>query len=227
MKEIQNRGRKQQAETLFSEDLRRLLWRGPALALMAEQEGTWRAGLCWVLAEGLLRWITVSRTLPPPAVSLVVVGDARCPAHHVVVGVQIKDDGGQEHRWYLDANGVSTRATLLRYWREEERLIRPFLASYDEQLLLDLGIPRDGRMSTRVAECFLEAFGRFEPSFLDTGELFEGEGTSKTRDQHGYAHYAYGCSLASPRSSPGRSSHTDHPCAQAKTPGVGGNFCLS
>jgi len=159
----------------FSEDLRRLLWHGSALALMAEREGTWLAGLCWILAEGLLRWITFSRTLPPTAVSLVVVGDTRCPADHVVVCVQVKDNSGHERRWYLDANGMSTETTLLCYWQDEEKLIKPFLASYNELLLLDLGIPRDGRMSTRVAECFLEAFGRFELSFLDTGDLFGGE----------------------------------------------------
>ena len=80
----------QHAESLFSEDLCRLLWHGSALALMAEREGTWLAGLCWIVAEGLLRWITFSRTLPPTAVSLVVVGDVRCPADYVVVCVQVK-----------------------------------------------------------------------------------------------------------------------------------------
>jgi hypothetical protein len=114
--------------------------------------------------------VTLSRVLPPDAVSLVVLGDARCPAHHVAVCVQVSKETTQEQDWYLDANGVSTQAALLHYWRDVEGLEEPFLAPYDERLLLDLGIPRDGRMSTRLAECFAEAFGNFSLAFLEEGE---------------------------------------------------------
>jgi hypothetical protein len=108
--------------------------------------------------DGLLKWISFSRTLPASAVQPVIVSDARCPAHHVIVRI--------ENIWYLDANGISTRETLLRYWQEKEGLEEPFLASYDEQLLTELGFLRDGRMSTRLAECFLSVFGRFSHTFL-------------------------------------------------------------
>jgi hypothetical protein len=98
-------------------------------------------------------------------VFLVVVGDARCPAHHVAVCIQINKDA--ENRWYLDANGVSSQEALLRYWRDEEGLDEPFLIPYDEQLLQELGIPSEGRMSTRLADCFFGEFGRFSPTWLD------------------------------------------------------------
>ena len=158
-------------ELPFSGELRRLLWHGPAQALMVERKGTWSAGLCWILAEGILRWVTFSRILPPTSVFLMIVGDAWCPAHHVVVCLRITDGSGQEQHWYLDAYGVSTQETLLRYWQQEEGLTNPFLASYDEQLLLELGIRRDGRMSTRLAECFFETFGRFSLTLLGTESL--------------------------------------------------------
>jgi hypothetical protein len=125
---------------------------------MAEREGTWRAGLCWDLADGLIKWINFSRTLPPSAVFPVIVGDVKCPAHHVAVCV--------ENIWYLDANGISTKEELLRYWQNEEGLEEPFIAPYDEQLLTEQGILRDARMITRLADCFLSVFGRFSPAFL-------------------------------------------------------------
>lgn len=152
--------------SLFSKQIRWLLWRGPALPLMAERNGTWLAGLCWILAEGIWRWVVLSRALPPSAVSLVMIGDIGCPAHHVVVCLQVKNNSGQVQDWYVDANGVSTKERLLRYWQDKEGLEKPFLAPHDEQLLLDLGIPQDGQLSTRLSDCFLDAFGRFSPTFL-------------------------------------------------------------
>jgi hypothetical protein len=41
---MQDGGGQHHTESLFSKDLRWFLWHGSALALMAEQEGTWRAG---------------------------------------------------------------------------------------------------------------------------------------------------------------------------------------
>jgi hypothetical protein len=158
---------RQHPELPLSKDLQWFLWHGPAQALMTEQVGTWNAGLCWILAEGILRWITLSRALPPTAVFLMIVGGADCPAHHVVVCLRITDGSGQEQCWYLDAYGVNTQETLLRYWQQEEGLTNPFLAPYNEQLLLELGIRRDGCMSTRLAECFFETFGRFSLTFLE------------------------------------------------------------
>ncbi len=152
----------------FCQDLHWLLWCGPALPLMAEHEGSWLSGQCGLVMEGFLKWISFSRTLPPSAVFPVIVSDARCPAHHVVVGVRPQKPSGQEDHWYLDANGISTKETLLRYW-EEEGLKEPYLSSYDEQLLIELGFLRDGRISTRLADCFLSTFGRFSLTFLHDG----------------------------------------------------------
>ena len=45
VEEIQNSGSEQHTELLFSKDLHWLLWYGPAQAMMAEQEGTWKAGV--------------------------------------------------------------------------------------------------------------------------------------------------------------------------------------
>lgn len=167
MSERKNAEGKDCPESPFSERLRRLLWYGSAVSQMEGREGTWLAGLCWIVAQALLQWMTSSRTLPPPTLFLVVVGDARCPAGHVAVCVRLKKDSGQERRLYLDANGVSTEHTFLRYWRDEEGLINPFVASYDEQLLRELGIPWDEHMSTRLAECFFETFGTFSSAFLN------------------------------------------------------------
>src|SRR4051794_41114937 len=115
----------------FCQDLHWLLWHGPALPLMAEHEGSWLAGQCWLAMEGFLKWISFSKTLLLSAVLPVIVSDARCPAHHVVICI--------EKTWYLDANGINTKDTLLRYWEKEEGLKEPYLSSYDEQLLIELG----------------------------------------------------------------------------------------
>ncbi len=155
---------KQRTLSDFSKDLHWFFWHGPALALMGEQEGTWLSGLCWGVAEGLLRWVTLSRTLPPHAVFLIVLGDANCPAHHVLVCFS---ETPTERRSYLDAHGVSSREELFRYWEQEEGLEDPFLAPYDEHLLLDVGIGRDARLSLRLAEGLLEAFGPFSPAWLE------------------------------------------------------------
>jgi hypothetical protein len=86
----------------FSMKLRQLLWSEPLASLMGERNGTWLAGQCWTLAEG-----------------------------------------------------------LLRYWREEEQLHEPFLAPYDEQLLMQSGIVRDGRTSRQLTDSFFnEAYKR-------------------------------------------------------------------
>lgn len=138
---------------------------------MAEQEGTWLAGICHTLANGIFRYITYSQTMPLAAVYLAIVGDARCSANHVVVCIE-----QQEVCWYLDANGVATMEELLGYWQDEEGLKAPYLASYDEELLLEEGIPSDVRVSTRLADCFLNIFGRFSPTFLpDYPEILEEE----------------------------------------------------
>jgi hypothetical protein len=158
VKEKQNGEIPYYTKSVFGEDLRWLLWHGPALALMAEQEGTWLSGQCNTLAIGILRYIQFSKTLLPSAVDLAIVGDTRCLAHHVVVCI--------EQKWYLDANGVGTKDELLQYWQDEEGLKEPYLAPYDEQLLSDMDIPHDGRMSTRLADCLFNMFGRFSPAFL-------------------------------------------------------------
>jgi hypothetical protein len=151
----------------FNGRLRRLLWGRRALSLMVKREGTWLAGQCWILAEALLRWITLSRVLPSDAVFLIVVGDRHCPAHHVLVCVVLQGKAGQERRWYVDANGANTEGPLLRYWREKEGLDEPFLGEFDEQFLLGWAIPRDGRTSTDLAQLFFEELGPFSPAMLD------------------------------------------------------------
>ena len=166
----------------FSVQLHRLLWSRSAISLMSAGPGTWLSGQCWVLAEALLRWITLSRSLPPSAVFLAIIADRQCPAHHVVVCVAVGSEAGAKRRWYLDATGVKDEEGLLRYWRDEEGLDEPFLTAFDEQLLLDLGIVRDGRTSTRLAECVLEAFGWFSPIFLDQEEPFNGQDPSVASD---------------------------------------------
>lgn len=166
------------ASSTFSEQIHWLLYRGPALSLMMSSEGSWLAGLCWILAEGILRWITLSQTLSPVDACLVMIGDERCPAHHVVVCVRMNQGTDHEKLRYLDANGVSTRSELLGYWQDIEQLTTPFLAPYDAQRLLEYDIPRDDQMSTRVAGCFLAMFGWFSPAFLD-GDLTSPKGHCK------------------------------------------------
>lgn len=150
----------------FSKRLRRLVW-GRAVGLMAKRNGTWLAGQCWILAEAVLRWITLSRVLPPEAIFLVIVGDSRCPVHHVLVCVVLQGKAEQERRWYIDANGANMEGPLLRYWKDEEGLDEPFLGKFDEQLLLEWAIPRDGRTSTDLAQLFFEELGLFSPTWLD------------------------------------------------------------
>ena len=150
----------------FARQLHRLLYRGGAAELMKDSDWTWTEGLCWILAEGILRWISISRACPRKDVSLAVVGDALCPVHHVVVCVRSNRNTRHEYEWYLDANGVSTKTALLGYWRRAHALREPFIAPYDEDLLLHHHIPRDARMSTRVAQCLREEFGLFTLALL-------------------------------------------------------------
>lgn len=103
-----------------------------------------------------------SRVLEPAAVSRMIIADLYCPAHHVVV--RVLHNGG---RWHFDANGVSTEEQLLRYWRQEEHLCDPWLREYDDALLSEVGIVCLPRISVRLAEELLSAFGPFSPTWLD------------------------------------------------------------
>ena len=159
---------------VFGKKIRRLLYSGPGLALMEEHQGSWLEGQCWILAEGVLRWITLSNALPPSPASLVILGDAKQPAGHVLVRVHLYWGTECKQLWYLDGVGASTELGLLNYWQKVERMDHPFLTPYDEDKMRNSPIPRDGQMSIRVAKCFYAAFGNFSPTLLDDREDFNG-----------------------------------------------------
>lgn len=162
----QKRSANKSALSLFRSQLRWLLRYGPACIFMEEWDDTWDEGLCGVLADGLFQWIAHSPEVSSGAVSLLLVGDTNCPAQHVVVCVQAKSVDEAVKRWCLDSDGVSSEAVLLRIWRDVEGLKDPFLANYDEELLLKYNIPHDQEKSARLAECFFSVFGSFSPAFL-------------------------------------------------------------
>lgn len=146
----------------FSRRLHRFLWRKLMAPLLMELECGWLDGACATCAEGLLRYITFSRTLEPAAVSLAIIADARCPAHHILVKILYHGMA-----WYVDANGVSSERELLRYWRDEEHLVDPFLAPHDDALLEAMGMRSVPRISTKLAQLFFDHFGPFSPAWLD------------------------------------------------------------
>lgn len=155
-------GREKSNRQWFSQCLRRSLWGRRVAPLLAELEYGWLDGGCYTCASALYRWMMRSRTLEPGALSLVIIADLQCPAHHVVVRVLYNG-----RRWYLDANGVSTEEQLLRYWREEEHLRNPWLREYDDALLREAGIVCLPRIGVRLTEELLTAFGPFSPTWLD------------------------------------------------------------
>ena len=154
-KEISNR-------QWFSQRLRRFLWGKRVIPLLAELEYGWLDGGCHTCANGLYQWLMRSRALEPAALSRMIIADLHCPAHHVVV--RVLHNG---RRWYFDANGVSTEDQLLRYWRQEEHLRDPWLREYDDALLSETGIVCLPRISVRLTEELLTAFGPFSPTWLD------------------------------------------------------------
>jgi hypothetical protein len=82
----------------FSQRLRRFLWSGRVAPLLAELEYGWLDGGCHTSANALYRWLMLSRTLEPAALSRMIIADLHCPAHHVVVCVLHHGKG-----WYIDA----------------------------------------------------------------------------------------------------------------------------
>jgi len=130
--------------------------------LLDELECGWLDGACATCAEGLLRYITFSRALEPAAVCLAIIADENCSAHHIVVKLL-----NQGMAWYGDANGVSSESELLRYWRDEEHLVAPFLTPHDEALLEAMGMRSGPRTSTQLAQLLFDHFGPFTPTWLD------------------------------------------------------------
>jgi len=81
-------------------------------------EGTWQAGGCWILAAALKR-------LLGKKAKLFAVVSHRNPAEHVVV----EWDG-----LYIDADGASTEAQLLRRMRDEEFIPSPMVVPFNRNL---------------------------------------------------------------------------------------------
>ena len=155
-------GKEKSNRQWLSHRLRRFLWGKRVAPLLAELEYGWLDGGCHTCASSLYQWMMRSRALELAALSLMIIADLHCPAHHVVV--RVLHNG---RRWYLDANGVSTEEQLLRYWRQEEHLRDPWLRGYDDALLSEAGIVCLPRISVRLTEELLTAFGPFSPTWLD------------------------------------------------------------
>lgn len=148
-------------EASLSQQLRRFWWEGPGLLFLAELEGAWCDGACWICAEALLLYVQSTRGDQDGEVRLAVVAGEGRSADHVVVAVRIG-----EREVFLDADGVSTEQELLARWTTRERLKQPRLVPYDEHLLSQAGIPRDPEMSQRLAACLVEHIGPFARSRL-------------------------------------------------------------
>jgi len=88
---------------------------------------TWQAGGCWALAQALRELIRGSH--------LCAVVDMGGVQHHVLVRLG-------EH--YLDADGASTEAQLLRRWRTLEHLQGPSVQSFVPRLSVgEIACPPD------------------------------------------------------------------------------------
>jgi len=130
--------------------VRRILF--VAYDILPEDLNTWTAGACWVAAEAISRWLGPAFSRP-----VALWGHPRKGAamgiQHVVAEVEIP-----QGRRYLDGDGYSTSATLLRRWREVEGVQDPYLGELDlHRAQQDCGW--DTAVAVEVADR-LQALGR-------------------------------------------------------------------
>jgi 8-oxo-dGTP pyrophosphatase MutT (NUDIX family) len=127
----------------FSRALKKLLW-GPLLSMLHPLgDAGWNDGGCRVLADANLLWL-------PRATRYVVTGThdhgpgGPAKVQHVLVRVGDR---------YLDGDGASTEATLLKRWRTQEDVANARLAPDPAGLFADSAeeIPQDREMSEEIA----------------------------------------------------------------------------
>lgn len=125
---------------------------------LVEPFGGWGDGGDLILADAVVMWLAA----PPPHVEPVVL--AEIPELRVVFRHALVSVG----RWLVDADGVSSRPTLKRRWREVEGLVVPIvLADPDRQIALQIdGIYRDARTSVRLAERLRRRFPHARDTLL-------------------------------------------------------------
>lgn len=111
--------------------------------LLGPGYATWTAGGCWILAQAIHKWLG-----PPTKLWAIVDGDAPRAVQHVVVSIG---------DFYLDGDGLSSQAALLRRWRDQEGIQRPRLMRFRPEEALGIECPVD--RVYKVQDALHEHFG--------------------------------------------------------------------
>ncbi len=123
----------------YGRALRRALWTDEALALLPGDYG-WNDGGCLLLADAMCLLLGNDARL------MAVVGNGTSLGQHFLVRVSLRhhDD------WYLDGDGATRTATMLRRWEDVELIRGPRLVPA-ANAVRSPGTPRDAEVSERIA----------------------------------------------------------------------------
>jgi len=128
----------------FSRRLKRFLRRAEVFGLLPD--GSWTQGGCWILGEGLARWIG------PDARLYMTTCDRHDGGDHVVCEV----DG-----LFVDGDGVQSEAALLRKLVRYEWCVRPRVVDFDAEAMRRGGAFEPADVSPKLADALASEFGHF------------------------------------------------------------------
>lgn len=145
----------------FTRAAKRLLWGPRMLTALDYLNGPgWNDGGCRILAEANLIWLR-GRAQRFVMIGRTMRSDVQ-KVHHVLVRVRF----GDVER-YLDGDGASTEAALLRRWRDLEGLVDPFLLADPDARHAEASaheIPSNPALSAQLARTLELELGHLFPA---------------------------------------------------------------
>ena len=137
----------------------------------------WNDGACFVLASGILQWVTQERVPHPSSDACYAL--VRGTLHsgfttemHIVVAVRV-GVGRKQRLLYLDGEGVSEEWELLKHWDTEERVREAQIAPFEEEWLSRSETIQHQGVSDAIAKLLNQHFGTFAPRMLTVEPTWE------------------------------------------------------